>query len=411
MHAAAYNGHAECLRILLENAEQEGAVDIVDDQGRTPLMVAVSNGHIDATMLLLDHRASPTIQDVNKRTALHRAAANGHEECCDALLGVCNSTIRDINGRSALHMAAACGHEGILGSLLQLEPTNHLDNKGYTPLHWACYNGHDNCVELLLEQDANMFFEGNSFSALHCSVLRDNEVCAEMLIDALADEVVNIQDSKGRTPLHAAALNDQVECMQLLLKHGGQPNIVDKGGKTCFMIAAESGSAGTIELLVTGQIADISLSDETGNSALHLACQQTHEGCALMILEKIDDVRVLDMPNAKGETPLHIASAQGLVTVVQDLITRGASLLTVDNQGYTPALSCASSDKVADCLALILAHMMPFSPGNSTINSSRIALALSGELGRTRTSTSLDFNDGNRSRTESNADTSDSETY
>ena len=68
-------------------------------------------------------------------------AANGHEECCDALLGVCNSTIRDINGRSALHMAAACGHEGILGSLLQLEPTNHLDNKGYTPLHWACYNG------------------------------------------------------------------------------------------------------------------------------------------------------------------------------------------------------------------------------------------------------------------------------
>ena len=79
--------------------------------------------------------------------------------------------------------------------------------------------------------------------------------------------------------------------------------------------------------------------------------------------------------------------------------------------GYTPALSCASSDKVADCLALILAHMMPFSPGNTTTNSSRIALALSGELGRNRTSASLDFNDGNRSRTESNADTSDSETY
>ena len=29
--------------------------------------------------------------------------------------------------------------------------------------------------------------------------LRDNEVCAEMPIDALADEIVNIQDGKGRS--------------------------------------------------------------------------------------------------------------------------------------------------------------------------------------------------------------------
>ena len=49
-----------------------------------------------------------------------------------------------------------------------------------------------------------------------------------------------------RTPLHASALNDQVECLQLLLKHGGQPNITDNTGKTCIMVAADSGSAGTV---------------------------------------------------------------------------------------------------------------------------------------------------------------------
>ena len=77
--------------------------------------------------------------------------------------------------------------------------------------------------------------------------------------------------------------------------------------------------------------------------------------------------------------------------------------------GYTPALSCAATDKIADCLAIILAHMLPFSPA-STATNSRIALAMSGELGRLRNA-SLEYTDGNRSRGESNADTSDSETY
>lgn len=78
--------------------------------------------------------------------------------------------------------------------------------------------------------------------------------------------------------------------------------------------------------------------------------------------------------------------------------------------GYTPALSCASNDKVADCLAIILAHMIPLSPENFN-SKSRIALALTGELRRSRTSNSLDLTDGNRSRADSAADTSDSETY
>lgn len=68
----AYNGHAECLRILLENVENEDAVNCIDDQGRTPLMVAVSNGHIDATLLLLHYRSRLNLQDIHHRTALHR---------------------------------------------------------------------------------------------------------------------------------------------------------------------------------------------------------------------------------------------------------------------------------------------------------------------------------------------------
>lgn len=77
MSMAAYNGHAECLRILLENVENDDAVNSVDDQGRTPLMVAVSNGHIDATLLLLHYRSKLNLQDIHHRTALHRGVRVG----------------------------------------------------------------------------------------------------------------------------------------------------------------------------------------------------------------------------------------------------------------------------------------------------------------------------------------------
>lgn len=161
--------------------------------------------------------------------------------------------------------------------------------------------------------------------------------------------------------------------------------------------------------LISSSEVDMSVTDSDCNTALHLACIQKQEGCALKILEKAE-VTVLNVANKDGKTPLHIAANNGLVSVVQELITKGASLLAVDNKGYTPALSCAPNDKVADCLAIILAHMIPLSPENFT-SKSRIALALTGELRRSRTSNSLDLTDGNRSRADSAADTSDSETY
>lgn len=148
---------------------------------RTPLMLAVLNGHAECVYSLLSQGASVEKQDRWGRTALHRGvrhshtptnistlcfiiaylflvffstllflsqAVTGQEEIVEALLqrgaSVC---VRDIRGRSPVHLASACGRVGVLGALLQATTTpshtqTHLtDNQGYTPLHWACYNG------------------------------------------------------------------------------------------------------------------------------------------------------------------------------------------------------------------------------------------------------------------------------
>ena len=46
--------------------------------------------------------------------------------------------------------------------------------------------------------------------------------------------------------MHAAAFNDQVECLQLLLSRGGNVDAVDQSGRTPLIMAADNGHAGAV---------------------------------------------------------------------------------------------------------------------------------------------------------------------
>lgn len=369
IHAAAMNGHPECLRLLVTNNDQHINVDAQDANGQTPLMMAVLSGHTECVYSLLSQGASVESQDRWGRTALHRVAVTGQEECVEALLQRGASvSVTDIRGRSAFHLASACGRVGVLGALLQTPSSSHsqthlTDSQGYTPLHWACYNGYDACVELLLDQEVFRRTKGNPFSPLHCAVINDNEGVAEMLIESLGESIVNTTDAKGRTPLHAAAFSDHVECVSLLLSHGAQANAVDTHTRrTPLMMAALNGQTNAVEVLVSSTKADLALQDTDRDTVLHLACSKGHETSALLILEKINDRNLINCTNVALQTPLHVAARKGLTVVVQELLGKGASVLAVDENGYTPALACAPNRDVADCLALILNSMMPTSP-------------------------------------------------
>ncbi|XP_038851061.1 serine/threonine-protein phosphatase 6 regulatory ankyrin repeat subunit A-like [Salvelinus namaycush] len=81
IHAAATNGHSECLRLLIGNADLQSAVDVQDGNRQTPLMLSVLSGHTDCVYSLLNKGA----RDKWHRTALHRRVVRRRPDtswCC-----------------------------------------------------------------------------------------------------------------------------------------------------------------------------------------------------------------------------------------------------------------------------------------------------------------------------------------
>ncbi|KAM6928312.1 serine/threonine-protein phosphatase 6 regulatory ankyrin repeat subunit C-like [Xenentodon cancila] len=368
LHAAAAEGQVDCLLLLVNREHSADMIDSQDAQGQTALMLAALGCHTDCVHILLEKNAMADAADKRGFTALHRVAMLGSEDCVSALLEHGASPLcRDTRGRTPLHLAASCGHTKLLQTLhkaaKKADPLDSmLDFRGYTPTHWTSYHGHEGCLQILLENKLFSNHEGNNFTPLHCALVRGHAAAAGLLVKNIGPQIVHICDTKGRTPLHAAAYSGSVAGLQLMLALGAEVNAVDQSGCSAVMVAADCGQTTAVEFLLHKAKPDLTLVDVNNNTILHLACSKGHEMCALLILGEITDSSLINARNNALQMPLHIAARKGLATVVQVLLSRGAAVMAVDEEGHTPALACAPNKNVADCLALILSTMKPFPP-------------------------------------------------
>nr|CAB3221774.1 zinc finger protein LOC723799 [Phallusia mammillata] len=414
LHAAASNGHISCMQLLIEGAMLDQSVDNNgigkfvngrDIDKCTPLMHCVTNGHLTGVDFLMARSALMWPVDRFGCNAIHRAAAVGREDILRNLIhhtqqqqrpgrarfsNMTDSTAsssgtfagnvgdpisaRTHDGRTALHFAAIRGNLSMLENLLQITNTvNAIDRYGYTPLHYACFEGQEPCVDAILLHDSFLKFEGSPSTPLHCAVYNDNEACAERLLETLGNDVINLKDKGGRTPLHTCIMNDYTDSAHFLLSHSADVDATDNQGHSPLMLAASLGHDNSVEMLITFK-ADCALVDEGNNNALHLACENENEQCALLLIDNID-VTVINAQNNAGRTPLHIAARKGLVSVTMKLLEKGSSVDATDNDGLNPALACAPNNNVADCLDMIVIVMMKYV--SSSVDGNRNSLDMS----------------------------------
>ncbi|KAF9157303.1 palmitoyltransferase akr1 [Actinomortierella ambigua] len=160
------------------------------------------------------------------------------------------------------------------------------------------------------------------------------------------------RDFQEVTPLHWAAINNQIAVAKCLLDHGAEVDAI--GGElvaTPLHWCTRNGHLNMAKLLIQNG-ADPARQDSQGFNALHLA---THSSNVMLVLYifMVGDMAV-DTIDTLGHTSLMWAAYQGDNLTVELLLRHGARIDTRDNEGFTP-LHWAVVKGNRDCLAKILA--------------------------------------------------------
>ena len=134
-------------------------VNKADNNGVTPLYIAVIEGHSEVVQLLLAKKGiDVNAADNNGVTPLYIAAYKGHVNVIERLVeDGADVNKANINGVTPLYIAAKEGHSEVVQLLLKKEgiEVNKADNKGVTPLFIAAQNGYVNIGAILLIHGAN----------------------------------------------------------------------------------------------------------------------------------------------------------------------------------------------------------------------------------------------------------------
>ena len=122
LYLAAKNGNNDIIRFLGVNDYIGPVINRESFHGRTAILTASLNGHLETCKVLLEYGAKLNYQDKDKFTAVIFAANEGHESIVKWLVANGADIYRkDKHGASALATALAQGHNKIVSFLLKVQ--------------------------------------------------------------------------------------------------------------------------------------------------------------------------------------------------------------------------------------------------------------------------------------------------
>ncbi|MES2604558.1 MAG: ankyrin repeat domain-containing protein [Pseudomonadota bacterium] len=322
---AAYQGDVELVKALLDKGADP---NLRNEYGAFPLSEAVQAGNQEIIDLLLAHKADPNLGNLEGETALMVAARGGDIAAATALLkaGADVNAKEHWGGQSPAMWAAAQSQPDMLRLLIKngadinaqgamrlwdrrtMDEPRPIDmNKGgFTPLMYAARQGCAECIEVLADADVDLnATDPDRTSSLNLALINQHFATAVALIEAGAD--VNQFDLFGRAPLYNAIdLNTLpvggrpdlpseekitgYDVAKLLLERGANPNQQLKARPPYRNAVFDRGSD---NVLAEGATPLIRAARAADNAALQLL---------------LDNGALVDLPNARGHTPLMIVS-------------------------------------------------------------------------------------------------------
>ncbi|XP_028689711.2 ankyrin repeat domain-containing protein 42 isoform X4 [Macaca mulatta] len=262
IHDAVRAGDVKQLSEIVERGASINEVDVLHKF--TPLHWAAHSGSLECLHWLLWHGADITHVTTRGWAASHIAAIRGQDACVQALImNGANLTAQDERGCTPLHLAATHGHSFTLQIMLRsgVDPSV-TDKREWRPVHYAAFHGRLGCLQLLVKWGCSIEdvdYNGN-LPALafpgHVAAFKGDLGMLKKLVE---DGVININEraDNGSTPMHKAAGQGHIECLQWLIKMGADSNITNKAGERPSDVAKRFAHLAAVKLLEELQKYDI----------------------------------------------------------------------------------------------------------------------------------------------------------
>ncbi|KLI46273.1 ankyrin [Brachyspira hyodysenteriae] len=309
------------VEVVDDNTQDMSDEEIVNtdlDVKQLELLVAVKNNDIIALNTLIKEGVNPNFVDENGYTPLHLAVINNNLDTVEALL-----KYKDINkeaklpykatlnnwylgGATPLIVAAYVGNADIVYTLIEagcdIRARDDID--GAMPIHVASANGNDDAVILLLEKDKTL---------------------------------VNEADKNGNdTPLHWAAMKDKPSTINVLLKYGADTKIQNSDGNTALHYAAMYASSDVIKNIVNADKSSVNTANNENMYPIHYAALENNVDALVSLVQ--DGKADVNIKDSNNDTALHYAAAYGNMDSVMSLVEKCSADKTLkDDDGYTAA--------------------------------------------------------------------------
>lgn len=339
----ARDSQLDNLKTALDSGDD---VNQIDESGWTALMHASSKGHADCLRLLLNNAASINISN-GQDTALTIAASYGQADCVRILIDEgANVNWKTVSGGSVIHYAAGSGNASCLNLLLnEGVDVNAVDAEtSWTPLMIATMEGHLQCAQLLINSGSKLAVQDNAgHSALMFAAITNKTELVRLLAESKTD--INLKSNLGQSALHLASARGYVESVKILIDCNADISSKDTKGWDALMHATSGNFPNVLEVLVAAN-ANINSVNNLGSTSLIAATALDHVLAFNALIKLGIDVNI---QNQNGATALYFAVASGKTELANTLLRSGANTEAVTNDGYTALINAAMNGHL-DCV-------------------------------------------------------------
>ncbi|XP_055848926.1 putative ankyrin repeat protein RF_0381 [Episyrphus balteatus] len=295
----------------------------------TPLHLAIENGDLKLTEMLLDNGADINANNVNGLSPLVLAISKKKEEIIDLIIRKRSDCINDRckEGICPLHAAAEHGLSHVIQKLLQNGANVDVKTAAEcTALQYVCRKGNLEIIELLLNNNAN----------------------------------INPRTHHTWAPLYLAIDNCHVDAAKLLMIRGANINNKSKNGKTVLSCAIEKC------LWLVEDILKYSpdINNASNKKSFKFAARHKNEFYYTIVKSLIRYGFSVEPTDINDTALLRNAIKMGYIKIIQDLIKHGLDL-TYNKSTF---LLIAVKNKQLELAELFVAHGADV---NSTNNDGR----------------------------------------